>query len=96
MTLPVSYYPASVSTGQAKGIISDESSRQHSQFPQTHLVVLQHGLWGSITDLENVSAVLRSRFGNSARVIRSGVNGVQFKLEARAPVLVRLGVHVLL
>jgi hypothetical protein len=86
MTLPVNY-PASVSSGQSKGIVSDEPSRQQSQFPQTHLVVLQHGLWGSITDLENVSAVLRSRFGNRARVIRSGVNGVQFKLEACASFL---------
>lgn len=79
MAIPVNSYPAASTPYLGHVEVAEDThakAKLVKQFLHTHLVVLQHGLWGSISDSENVDAVLRSRFGTSARVIRCDVNGI--------------------
>lgn len=41
-----------------------------------HLVILQNGLWGSPEDMSFTGKTLSEKFGSSAKIVYSTVNGV--------------------
>lgn len=43
---------------------------------EAHLVILQNGLWGSPEDLAFTGKTLSEKFGSSAKIVYSTVNGV--------------------
>lgn len=47
--------------------------REHNQ---RHLIVVQHGLWGSTYDVQYIHTKVAEKCGPDARVVSCDVNGV--------------------